>query len=464
MMLIKIIILQVFWYLTVSCLDFSMAILLWPLSFVAILLNLKFFSPSVDKTKYLFLLVLFSLWGGFQDISLWYIGIIKSLSHVFILNSLWIIFLAYYGDIFNKFYDVSKLLTSLLGAIGGCASYYFGLNLAGYPISAHQLPLFFIIVGLSWSLFFPLSLYIFYQPNLWGKLLDLSIVFSFDSSGFKRHKKEYFLDEKFSSLKNKKILVTGGTSGIGLSLCDDLCSYGAEVLFTGRNTKVGQKLNTNCKKFYQLDMNDWDSFENFSHQTGALDGIVFNAGGMPIDFSQNQYDVETQAASQLFGHYYLLNLLKKNGKLKKDCKIIWVSSGGMYLKKLDLENLKIPKSYDRVAVYANVKRAQITLVEELSKDTQWKDFKIMAMHPGWVKTEAIKLGLPRFYSFTNKRLRTPSEGADTILWLLGTKNDVQSGKFYFDRHIVSAYINEKYKPSKQEREMLMKLVETTFSA
>ena len=58
----------------------------------------------------------------------------------------------------------------------------------------------------------------------------------------------------------------------------------------------------------------------------------------------------------------------------------------MYLKKLDLDSLFHNQKYEKVSTYSNVKRAQVTLVEELSKQERWENVKVFSMHPGWVAT------------------------------------------------------------------------------
>jgi NAD(P)-dependent dehydrogenase (short-subunit alcohol dehydrogenase family) len=40
-----------------------------------------------------------------------------------------------------------------------------------------------------------------------------------------------------------------------------------------------------------------------------------------------------------------------------------------------------------------------------------------AMHPGWVDTPGLQSGLPRFRALWRPLLRTPAEGADTVVWL-----------------------------------------------
>jgi len=54
------------------------------------------------------------------------------------------------------------------------------------------------------------------------------------------------------------------------------------------------------------------------------------------------------------------------------------------------------------------------------------------MHPGWADTPSVRSSLPRFWRVMRKRLRTPEQGADTLLWL-AVAPALPSGQFWFDR-------------------------------
>jgi dehydrogenase/reductase SDR family member 12 len=57
------------------------------------------------------------------------------------------------------------------------------------------------------------------------------------------------------------------------------------------------------------------------------------------------------------------------------------------------------------------------------------------MHPGWVDTPGVRSSLPQFYKATSRLLRTPEEGADTIVWLGAAPEPARStGDFWHDRH------------------------------
>lgn len=294
---------------------------------------------------------------------------------------------------------------------------------------------------------------------MWNKLLDKSIYFSFDKSGFIRHQIKFVFDMKPGG---GEALITGGTSGIGFSVAEMLSDKNISCVITGRNKSKGKSKEYEGIRFKALDMCDWDQFEDFVLDLPKLDYVVLNAGGMPEKFSTNDNGIESQMASQLFGHYYLLKKLKEAGKLVEGCRVVIVSSGGMYLKKLDLNTISENESYDKVETYANVKRAQLILNEEIAKDILWKDVVINAMHPGWVDTPGVESSIPKFYKFTKCRLREPWQGADTIVWLLLSEGISTSGDFYFDRKKVSPYMFKKTKESLIERKQLMKIINKKY--
>ena len=135
----------------------------------------------------------------------------------------------------------------------------------------------------------------------------------------------------------------------------------------------------------------------------------------------------------------------------------------MYLKKLDLSKLFFNQEYDGLATYANVKRAQVTLAEEMSKQEKWQNFHIFSMHPGWVATEGLKFSLPSFHNIMKNRLRNLEGGSDTIIWLLLTGSNIKTGGFYFDRKITSPYLLKNFNPSKSDRRSLLEKIESYMS-
>jgi hypothetical protein len=87
----------------------------------------------------------------------------------------------------------------------------------------------------------------------------------------------------------------------------------------------------------------------------------------------------------------------------------------------------------------------------------WADDNIVvnAMHPGWADTPGIASALPTFRKITQRILRNPQEGADTIIWLARATEAAQvSGKLFLDREIRTPYLLEKTRESVTERNRL----------
>ena len=93
-------------------------------------------------------------------------------------------------------------------------------------------------------------------------------------------------------MKIRKALVTGGSSGIGLSICEHLLSEGVEVYSISRNPSKVSK-NKNLTEI-ALDLANSDKIsnfvDNFISQHGLPDLLVNNAGyGAFFDLNQFPY-------------------------------------------------------------------------------------------------------------------------------------------------------------------------------
>jgi dehydrogenase/reductase SDR family protein 12 len=435
MTVLKVILLQAFWYLAVAFgHKYQIPILLSAVTLCVA--NYFIYKPSVTKGHYFFTLSFFILYGLFQEALFEGLGLVSygQESFPFWLTALYFVFIGYYGDLFNYLSKKPVSLLFVIGSLGGISSYFGGAKIS--PIEVLS-PYYYLAVGIGWGIFFPLSIKIFYEGFMWNKILDASLYYSFDKSGFLRHQK-YFNDD-YQFKPGAKAIITGGTSGIGQAASLEMINQGVEVLITGRSKEKGEaaaKAHENLN-FISWDMANWKEIPAIVEGLAPLDYVVLNAGGMPTEFQKNNQDIELQFASQLFGHYYLIKELKEKGKLKKGARIVWVTSGGMYLAKLDLKTIFENPKYDKVATYANVKRAQVTLLPYFKEE--FTDQIITAMHPGWAETPGVSSAIPEFDKKMKGKLRSPLQGADTILWLLGTKKNLSSGSLYFDRRLVTKH-------------------------
>jgi len=93
------------------------------------------------------------------------------------------------------------------------------------------------------------------------------------------------------------------------------------------------------------------------------------------------------------------------------------------------------EAYNGTKQYALAKRAQVTLNEMWSERVVPSEVVFHAMHPGWADTPGVVESLPTFHKVVGPVLRSPADGADTLVWLAADDGEPlqSSGKFWLDR-------------------------------
>lgn len=311
--------------------------------------------------------------------------------------------------------------------------------------------------------------------GLFNRMLDQSIFFSFDRSGFRRHQKHFDPADLDRSMKDKVCLVTGANSGLGLAIAKGLAARGATVNMLCRNAERGavardaivQETKNSALHLQVVDVSNLESIRLFaeSFATPEIDVLVHNAGLLPLERETTAEGLELTVATHLVGPFLLTRLLQSR---MHETRVIFVSSGGMYTKRLDVDAMLSDRGpYDGVAAYAMTKRGQVVLSEQWARELADTRTTVNTMHPGWAATKGVEHSLPRFWRVMRNRLRTPEEGADTALWLaVAERVQGQTGKFWFDRRPVPTHLLRRTRESEEERQRLWKFCEShsTLSA
>lgn len=147
-----------------------------------------------------------------------------------------------------------------------------------------------------------------------------------------------------------------------------------------------------------------------------IDILINNAGALFNERQETSEGFERTFATDLPGVFCMTELLRKN-LVRFSGRIINVSSGGMYTRKIavdDLENRQV--SFNGAKAYARAKRGVVILTRMWAEQLKRGD-RHSCQAPGWVDTPGIKLSLPQFLSLVGSQLRTPEQGADTIICL-----------------------------------------------
>ena len=297
-------------------------------------------------------------------------------------------------------------------------------------------------------------------------LLDASILYSFDRGGFLRHARSFVAGDLDADLSGKVCLVTGANSGIGFETCRALAERGATVWMLCRDRGRGQRAveqvrtatGSTCVHLALLDVADLGAVRRFAGDFAAprVDVLVHNAGVLPDRRTLSTDGHEITLATHVLGPWALTQALAPKLRASRDARVIFVSSGGMYTQRLSLDDCEWHRRpYDGVAAYAQTKRMQVVLAELLAEELPAARITVSSMHPGWADTPAVRTSLPRFWKTMQRRLRTPAEGADTVIWLAASPAARgRSGLFWFDRKARSTHLLPWTRESRADREAL----------
>jgi NAD(P)-dependent dehydrogenase (short-subunit alcohol dehydrogenase family) len=303
--------------------------------------------------------------------------------------------------------------------------------------------------------------------SLLDRVLDATVIPGYTSLGY-RVRRLGWDDSDLKSLDGAVVLVTGATSGLGLAAAEGFARLGASVRLLARSQERGERAREaitqrtgNRDILVSLcDLSDLDSIRDFVAgfhvEESRLDVLVNNAGAMLHERRLSAEGIEMTFATNVLGPFLLTNLLLELLKASAPARIVNVSSGGMYTQRLDVEDLQSERGkYDGTAAYARSKRAEVVLTELWAERLTRSGVVVHAMHPGWADTPGVQSSLPGFHRLTRPLLRTPAEGADTIVWLGSAAEPARSsGCFWHDRRARPTYRLPGTRETRQDDERL----------
>lgn len=272
-----------------------------------------------------------------------------------------------------------------------------------------------------------------------------------------------------AGMRGKRVLITGASSGLGLATAQTLAARGAELILVMRDPARAKQTVRNIRmesgnEAIRAELADLSVMGEVDALVGrlreddrAIDVLVNNAGALFNPREETAEGLEKSFALLLLSPYRLTHGLKPLLARSRAARVINVVSGGMYSQKLDVDALQAaPEGYSGSVAYARCKRALTVLTEEWA--AAWGDEGIVvnAMHPGWADTPGVENALPAFHRITRAILRSPEEGADTIIWLAAASEagDV-TGQLFLDRQPRTTHLLSRTRETHSERERLL---------
>lgn len=203
----------------------------------------------------------------------------------------------------------------------------------------------------------------------------------------------YIASDKVKNIKleNSKVIITGGSEGLGLELSKSLIKKGAHVVIISRNKKKLENAQDILKPLkrenqnltiFQGDVSDEQSIKKAINDAidflGGVDILINNAGithpGRFDDVEQSHFDNIMKVDH--FGHIYTIRSVLPTMKKQKHGRIIGVSS---------LLGLFGAMGY---STYAPAKSALIALYETLHQEYYYHNVSFSVAVPGSIQTNS----------------------------------------------------------------------------
>ena len=233
-----------------------------------------------------------------------------------------------------------------------------------------------------------------------------------------------------NDLKNKNIIVTGATGGIGDAIVNKLNNYEANVLASGPRVEKLEKLKSqsNNIKILKFDISQNDKIEEFIENAskelgGNIDCIVNNAGitqdnlaiRMTLDEWKKVIDINL-TSTFLLSKFAIKKMLKN-----KSGKVINITSVVGHTGNLGQAN------------YTASKAGIIAMSKSLSIEYAKKNININCISPGFIKTAMTDKIDEKFKEvilskIPSARLGEPEDIANAVLFLASSQSNYINGE------------------------------------
>ncbi|ELX8378015.1 SDR family NAD(P)-dependent oxidoreductase [Providencia vermicola] len=242
-------------------------------------------------------------------------------------------------------------------------------------------------------------------------------------------------------LTNKRILVTGTSSGLGVEIARALTARGAHVIGTVRHIASNEKQAHAIRganpqgrfELIELDLSSLDSVRacasGLLEKAKSIDVIITNAGVMATPFGHTRDGFETQFGINHLGHFVLVNHLVP--LLHSGSRLISVSSAGHRLFDFDIDDLNFTTTeYQPQLAYSRSKTANILFAVEFDRRYRHLGIRACAIHPGNIATnlsrnmsveDQVEIGtmintLNQQAGLSELTTKTIPQGAATTVW------------------------------------------------
>jgi retinol dehydrogenase-12 len=243
----------------------------------------------------------------------------------------------------------------------------------------------------------------------------------------------------------KRVLITGGTSGLGRAAAATLARQGFAVTLTGREearceavaAALRQETASNSIEGLACDLTSLNAVREaartFKERHSQLDVLILNAGTFLPKRELTPDGLEATLASRFTGHFLLVELLLSLLEAAPEARVVATGAAPNRLR-FDFDDFSLEKDYSVKKAVTNGMSALLLYVLDLAKRHQGRNLTANFMHPGLVDTGLFE-HMPWVVRVFMRTVGMPPEkGADTLVYLASSP-DVKgiTGAYFYKR-------------------------------
>lgn len=248
------------------------------------------------------------------------------------------------------------------------------------------------------------------------------------------------------TLKDKVVLVTGATNGIGKVTAARLAAEGAQVVIVSRSA---QKCSAACEEIRAQSGNakvEWiaadlsslagieEAANEFRARYAQLHVLLNNAGGVFAERLVTADGYEMTFALNHLSYFGLTHHLRDLLVASAPARIVNVSSDAHYGGAMHFDDLMGERKYSSWAAYSQSKLANVLFTYSLARQLAGSGVTANVLHPGFVATGfgrnnggIMGMMMPVAHLFA----KSPEKGAETSIYLAMSADVVAvSGKYF----------------------------------
>ncbi|MBV9582660.1 MAG: SDR family NAD(P)-dependent oxidoreductase [Chloroflexi bacterium] len=254
------------------------------------------------------------------------------------------------------------------------------------------------------------------------------------------------IGQEWPGVRGKRVILTGGTNGIGLAGARQLAELGAELTIVGRSAQRAREATASIGRPVDVLLADLSAqadvrrlAEQILERYPRVDVLINNAGAM---FGARQVSVDGIELTWAVNHlapFLLTNLLLTRLEASAPARVITTASAAHYRATLPFDDLQAERERWGLGFrrYGETKLANVLFTRELARRLAGTQVTANCFHPGFVRTgfnhdNGVLIGLGM--QVAHLVARRPEKGAETLVWLADSPLvSAMSGAYFMDR-------------------------------